>query len=56
MRTQKDVMNNLCELKVSIEKSIYKHCQENPETTREEVNSALVGGLNARLARELKEL
>ena len=55
-KRQQEVRINLCELKLTIEKAINKHCSENPDTTCVEVNAALVDVLNGSLGSELKEL
>lgn len=55
-KRQQEVRINLCELKLTIQKAINKHCKENPNTTCVEVNTALVDVLNGSLGSELKEL
>ena len=56
MTRQQEVRINLCELKLTIQKAINKHCKENPNTTCVEVNSALVDVLNGSLGSELKSI
>lgn len=53
---QQEVRINLCELKLTIQKAINKHCEENPNTTCVEVNTAIVDVLNSSLGSELKEI
>jgi hypothetical protein len=55
-KRQQEVRINLCELKLTLQKAINKHCKENPNTTCVEVNTALVDVLNSSLCSELKEL
>ena len=55
-KRQQEVRINLCELKLTIQKAINKHCKENPNTTCIEVNTTLVDVLNSSLGVELKEL
>ena len=55
-KRQQEVRINVCELKLTLQKAINKHCKENPNTTCVEVNTALVDVLNSSLGSELKEL
>jgi hypothetical protein len=53
---QSEVGINLTALKLAISKAIVKHCDEHPETTYAEVNTALVDEMRSNLGYELKAL
>ena len=55
-KRQQEVGVNLCELKLTIQKAINKHCKDNPNITRIEVNVAIIDVLNDSLVTELKKL
>lgn len=55
-KKQSDVRINLSSLKLAISEAIIKHCDEHPETTYAEVNTALVDEMRSNLGYELKEL
>lgn len=55
-KKQSEVRINLSYLKLAISEAIIKHCDEHPETTYTEVNTALVDEMRSNLGYELKEL